>query len=107
MEKKHTFKNYLEASFFKYMHENGICPLTHEGIEFYFGKIYERYFDKYDHLFKFYIRGDLSFLIQEAKDMQANEVKLEFTHGRPHIAAGTMGNLFLDSEEGLIEVFEI
>ncbi len=83
---KHTFTNYLEAAFFGYMHKNGICSFTHEGIEFYFGKIYERYFDHSDCSMRFDIREDLSFLIQDAKEMQVNGVKLGFTKGIPHVA---------------------
>lgn len=86
MKTKRKFTNYLEAAFFEYMHENGICPQSHEGIEFYFGKIYERCFDTSDCSYRFDIREDLSFLIEDAKKMQANEVKLGFTHGVPHVA---------------------
>jgi len=86
MKTKHTFTNYLEAAFFGYMHENGICPFTHEGIEFYFGKIYERILDRSDYSTCFDIREDLAFLIQDAKEMQANEVKLGFNRGIPHVA---------------------
>ena len=86
MKTKHTFTNYLEAAFFEYMHENSICPFTHEGIEFYFGKIYERIIDRSDYSTSFDIRDDLAFLIQEAKEMQVNKVKLGFTRGIPHVA---------------------
>ena len=84
--KQYTFTHYLEAAFFGYMHDNGICSFTHEGIEFYFGKIYERILDRSDYSTCFDIREDLSFLIQEAKEMQANGVKLGFTRGIPHVA---------------------
>ncbi len=86
MKTKHTFTEYLEAAFFRYMHENSICPWTHEGIEFSFGKIYERYFDRSDCSMRFDVREDLAFLIQDAKEMQANEVKLGFTRGIPYVA---------------------
>ena len=68
------------------MHDNGICSFTHEGIEFYFGKIYERILDRSDYSTGFDIREDLAFLIQDAKEMQANGVKLGFTRGIPHVA---------------------
>ena len=84
--KQYTFTNYLEAAFFGYMHENGICSFTHEGIEFYFGKIYERIIDRSDYSTGFDIREDLAFLIQDAKEMQSNGVKLGFTRGIPHVA---------------------
>ena len=84
--KQYTFTNYLEAAFFGYMHENGICSFTHEGIEFYFGKIYERIIDRSDYSTGFDIREDLAFLIQDAKEMQASGVKLGFTRGIPHVA---------------------
>lgn len=86
MKTKHTFTDYLETAFFAYMHDNAICPWTHEGIEFYFGKIYERCFDKSACSYRFDIREDLSFLIEDAKKMQANEVKLGFTRGVPYVA---------------------
>ena len=84
--KNHTFTDYLEAAFFRYMHDNSICPFTHEGIEFYFGKIYERVFDRSDSSMRFDIREDLSFLVREAKELQANGVKLGFTRGVPYVA---------------------
>ena len=62
--KHHTFTNYLEAVFFAYMHEHSICPLTHEGISFYFGEIYEHTFDD-DKEFKYEIRDDLHFLVDD------------------------------------------
>ena len=68
------------------MHDNDICSFTHEGIEFYFGKIYERILDRSDYSTGFDIREDLSFLIQDAKEMQVNGVKLGFTRGIPHVA---------------------
>ena len=86
MSKKHTFTNYLEAAFFEYMDANGICSHTHEGIEFYFGKIYERIFDRSECSTYFEIREDLSFIVEDAKEMQANEVKLGFTRGIPYVA---------------------
>lgn len=86
MKTEHIFKTYLEAAFFRHMHENSICAYTHEGIEFYFGKIYERVIDRSDYSTSFDIREDLSFLIQEAKEMQANGVKLGFNRGIPHVA---------------------
>ena len=87
MKTEHTFTDYLETAFFAYMHDNAICPRTHEGIKFYFGKIYERCFDKSDCSYRFDIREDLFFLIEDAKKMQANEVKLGFTHGVPYVAS--------------------
>ena len=86
MKTKYTFTNYLEAVFFSYMDENGICPRTHEGIEFYFGKIYERVFDRSCSEWRYNIREDLSFLIRDAKDMQLNDIKLGFNRGIPHVA---------------------
>jgi len=87
MKTEYTFTNYLEAAFFGYMHAyGGTCSFTHEGIEFYFGKIYERILDRSDYSTGFDIREDLAFLIEEAKEMQANGVKLGFTRGIPHVA---------------------
>jgi len=82
--KHHTFTNYLEAVFFAYMHEHSICPLTHEGISFYFGEIYEHTFDD-DMEFKYEIRDDLHFLVDDARELQANGVRLGFNRGIPHI----------------------
>jgi hypothetical protein len=86
MSTNYTFTNYLEAVFFEHMDNNSICPFTHEGIEFYFGKIYERIFDHSESEMHFDIREDLAFLIQDAKEMQANKVKLGFTRGIPYVA---------------------
>jgi hypothetical protein len=81
----HTFTNYLEAVFFAYMHEHSICPLTHEGISFYFGEIYEHGFDRKTSETTGEFRADLHFLVDDARELQANGVRLGFNRGIPHI----------------------
>jgi hypothetical protein len=76
----------LEAVFFAYMHKHGICPLTHAGIGFYFGVIYERKVDRKDWFSYYERRDDLNNLVEEARELKANDVPLAFNRGIPFIA---------------------
>ena len=83
---KNAISDYVKAAFFAHMHRNAVCPLTHEGVEFYFGKIYERVWDEAEGGTVLTIRGDLGFLVDEAREMKRRAVELSWNRGIPHVA---------------------
>ena len=83
---KTTLTDYVKAAFFAHMDNNSVCPLTHEGMEFYFGKIYERVWDKVEGGTVLTVRNDLGFLVDEAREMKRRAVKLSWNRGIPHVA---------------------
>ena len=86
LEDRYKITDYVKAAFFAYMHKNSVCPLTHEGLDFYFGKIYERVWDKAEGKTVAVLRDDLDFLVDEARAMKRRAVSLSWNRGIPHVS---------------------